>query len=95
MCNDPMLLNDLMLCSQFAWTIWDVGGQKKFREVWESYFQDIDILIWVVDSMCAPMLFMCATRVACPRRQVISIPSRLCECLSMGAFVVLLIQCTY
>lgn len=33
----------------FSFTIWDVGGQKKFREIWESYFADIDVLIWVMD----------------------------------------------
>jgi len=34
----------------FILTIWDVGGEIRFREVWESYFHDIDVLIWVLDS---------------------------------------------
>jgi len=34
----------------FDWTIWDLGGMKRFRGVWESYYQDIDVLVWVVDS---------------------------------------------
>lgn len=32
------------------WTIWDLGGQKRLRELWETYFRDIDVLIWIVDS---------------------------------------------
>jgi len=34
----------------YSLTLWDVGGQQLFREVWENYFHDIDVLIWVVDS---------------------------------------------
>jgi len=34
----------------FSLTLWDVGGQQRFREVWESYFHDIDLLVWVLDS---------------------------------------------
>jgi len=34
----------------FDLTFWDLGGMKRFREIWESYYQDIDVLLWVVDS---------------------------------------------
>ena len=31
-------------------TIWDVGGQDKIRVLWKHYYQNTDILIFVVDS---------------------------------------------
>eukprot|EP01118_Nematostelium_gracile_P012818 TRINITY_DN4741_c0_g1_i2.p1 TRINITY_DN4741_c0_g1~~TRINITY_DN4741_c0_g1_i2.p1 ORF type:complete len:216 (-),score=46.26 TRINITY_DN4741_c0_g1_i2:58-705(-) len=35
---------------KFSLTFWDLGGHQKFREVWESYLQDTDILVWLIDS---------------------------------------------
>lgn len=32
-------------------TIWDVGGQLKFRDVWENYYAEIDCLVWLLDSI--------------------------------------------
>src|SRR5688572_6932840 len=32
------------------WTIWDLGGQKRLRDIWDTYFRDVDVLIWVLDS---------------------------------------------
>jgi len=32
------------------WTFWDLGGTESMRGIWKSYFQDIDLLIWVFDS---------------------------------------------
>jgi len=31
-------------------TIWDVGGQEKIRQLWRHYYNNIDILIFVIDS---------------------------------------------
>jgi len=31
-------------------TIWDVGGQTKIRRLWRHYYQNTDVLIFVVDS---------------------------------------------
>eukprot|EP01119_Soliformovum_irregulare_P004744 TRINITY_DN15833_c0_g1_i1.p1 TRINITY_DN15833_c0_g1~~TRINITY_DN15833_c0_g1_i1.p1 ORF type:complete len:211 (+),score=32.43 TRINITY_DN15833_c0_g1_i1:25-657(+) len=32
-------------------TFWDLAGRASFRnDIWESYFQDIDLLVWVIDS---------------------------------------------
>ena len=31
-------------------TIWDVGGQEKIRPLWRHYYQNIDAVIFVVDS---------------------------------------------
>merc|ERR1719197_2217196 len=31
-------------------TIWDVGGQTKIRPLWRHYYQNIDGIIFVVDS---------------------------------------------
>ena len=36
--------------NNIKWTIWDVGGQKRFRNIWDSYYKDIDVLVWVLDS---------------------------------------------
>ncbi|NXA68024.1 ARL14 protein, partial [Mohoua ochrocephala] len=34
----------------FTLTFWDVGGQKKMREVWSNFLEDTDGLLYVVDS---------------------------------------------
>ncbi|XP_063264249.1 ADP-ribosylation factor-like protein 14 [Prinia subflava] len=34
----------------FTLTIWDVGGQKKMRELWSNFLEDTDGLLYVVDS---------------------------------------------
>ena len=31
-------------------TLWDIGGQEKIRKLWRHYYNNIDILIYVVDS---------------------------------------------
>ena len=31
-------------------TIWDVGGQEKIRKLWRHYFNNVDMVIYVVDS---------------------------------------------
>ncbi|KXJ09747.1 ADP-ribosylation factor-like protein 3 [Exaiptasia diaphana] len=30
--------------------VWDIGGQRRIRPYWRNYFDDIDVLIYVVDS---------------------------------------------
>ncbi|XP_041476631.1 ADP-ribosylation factor-like protein 3 [Lytechinus variegatus] len=30
--------------------LWDVGGQRRLRQYWENYFDDTDLLIYVIDS---------------------------------------------
>ena len=31
-------------------TIWDIGGQEKIRRLWRHYYDNIDMLIYVVDA---------------------------------------------
>ena len=31
-------------------TIWDVGGQKKIRDLWRHYYSHTDALIFIIDS---------------------------------------------
>ena len=31
-------------------TIWDVGGQEKIRSLWRHYYQNVDAVIFVIDS---------------------------------------------
>jgi small GTP-binding protein len=31
-------------------TIWDIGGQEKLRRLWNHYFLNTDLLIYVIDS---------------------------------------------
>ncbi|KAJ7569129.1 hypothetical protein O6H91_01G071100 [Diphasiastrum complanatum] len=33
-----------------SFTVWDVGGQDKFRQLWRFYFENTEGLIFVVDS---------------------------------------------
>ena len=30
--------------------LWDLGGSSKFRESWEKYCRDVDLIIFIVDS---------------------------------------------
>ncbi len=34
----------------FKLNVWDIGGQKEIRKYWENYFDNVDGLIFVVDS---------------------------------------------
>ena len=33
-----------------SFTIWDVGGQAKMRQIWENYARNIQGIIWMIDS---------------------------------------------
>ncbi|KAJ6222492.1 hypothetical protein RDWZM_001037 [Blomia tropicalis] len=34
----------------FKLNVWDIGGQRKIRPYWRNYFEDTDVLIYVIDS---------------------------------------------
>lgn len=34
----------------FKLNVWDIGGQRKIRPYWANYFENTDILIYVIDS---------------------------------------------
>ena len=34
----------------FKLNVWDIGGQEAIRKYWRNYFDDTDVLIYVVDS---------------------------------------------
>jgi len=34
----------------FKLNVWDIGGQKKIRPYWRNYFENTDVLIYVIDS---------------------------------------------
>jgi len=34
----------------YTLNVWDIGGQRKIRPYWKNYFENTDILIYVVDS---------------------------------------------
>uniref|UniRef100_A0A8C7YV90 ADP-ribosylation factor-like protein 3 n=1 Tax=Oryzias sinensis TaxID=183150 RepID=A0A8C7YV90_9TELE len=36
--------------SGFKLNVWDIGGQRKIRPYWRSYFDNTDVLIYVIDS---------------------------------------------
>lgn len=36
--------------SGFKLNVWDIGGQRKIRPYWKNYFENTDILIYVIDS---------------------------------------------
>ncbi|KAF5288643.1 hypothetical protein FQA39_LY15338 [Lamprigera yunnana] len=40
----------------FKLNVWDIGGQKKIRPYWKNYFENTDVLIYVVDSADKPRL---------------------------------------
>merc|ERR1712100_810381 len=38
-----------LLTEGFKLNVWDIGGQKTIRPYWRNYFDNTDILIYVVD----------------------------------------------
>eukprot|EP00744_Colponema_vietnamica_P008643 GILI01012323.1.p1 GENE.GILI01012323.1~~GILI01012323.1.p1 ORF type:complete len:191 (-),score=46.74 GILI01012323.1:149-688(-) len=34
----------------FKLNVWDIGGQRAIRPYWRNYFDDTDVLIYVIDS---------------------------------------------
>lgn len=34
----------------FRLNVWDIGGQRKIRSYWRNYFDNTDVLIYVIDS---------------------------------------------
>ena len=34
----------------FKLNVWDIGGQRKIRPYWRNYFDNTDVLIYVIDS---------------------------------------------
>ncbi|XP_017774565.1 PREDICTED: ADP-ribosylation factor-like protein 3 [Nicrophorus vespilloides] len=34
----------------FKLNVWDIGGQRKIRPYWKNYFENTDILVYVVDA---------------------------------------------
>ncbi|XP_078484568.1 ADP-ribosylation factor-like protein 3 [Ciona intestinalis] len=34
----------------FKLNVWDIGGQRRIRPYWRNYFENTDVLIYVVDS---------------------------------------------
>ncbi|RUS87418.1 hypothetical protein EGW08_004793 [Elysia chlorotica] len=34
----------------FKLNVWDIGGQRRIRPYWKNYFENTDILIYVIDS---------------------------------------------
>ncbi|KAG1675625.1 ADP-ribosylation factor-like protein 3 [Nymphon striatum] len=34
----------------FKLNVWDIGGQRRIRSYWKNYFDDVDVLIYVIDS---------------------------------------------
>lgn len=34
----------------FKLNVWDIGGQRKIRPYWKNYYENTDILVYVIDS---------------------------------------------
>ncbi|KAL5476140.1 hypothetical protein EMCRGX_G026050 [Ephydatia muelleri] len=41
------------------WTMWDVGGRDKTRPLWRHYYQNTDVIIFVVDSSDFEQISVC------------------------------------
>lgn len=39
-----------VVSSGFKLNVWDIGGQRKIRPYWRNYFENTDVLIYVIDS---------------------------------------------
>ncbi|GLC69307.1 hypothetical protein PLESTF_000814000 [Pleodorina starrii] len=45
----------------YKFTIWDIGGRKLLRRYWQNYYDNTDVLIWVVDASDYSRLKTCRT----------------------------------
>ncbi|KAK7895367.1 hypothetical protein WMY93_020692 [Mugilogobius chulae] len=36
--------------SGFKLNVWDIGGQRRIRPYWNAYYENTDVLIYVIDS---------------------------------------------
>ena len=43
-----IFISDLEIIIQL--NVWDIGGQRRLRPYWANYFENTDVLIFVVDS---------------------------------------------
>jgi ADP-ribosylation factor-like protein 6 len=43
-------LCELFLACSISFTVWDMSGQGRYRNLWEHYYEDIEAVIFVVDS---------------------------------------------
>jgi len=39
-----------VLADNVKLNVWDIGGQRKIRPYWKNYFDNTDVLIYVIDS---------------------------------------------
>ena len=39
-----------LLHDGFKLNVWDIGGQKKIREYWVNYYNNVDGIVFVIDS---------------------------------------------
>ena len=39
-----------LLHDGFKLNVWDIGGQKKIREYWPNYYNNVDGMVFVIDS---------------------------------------------
>jgi len=37
-------------CEGFKLNMWDIGGQKEIRHYWHQFYDDVDVLVYVVDA---------------------------------------------
>lgn len=56
--KDPMKVAPTMgfQIHTFSWknftlNVWDIGGQSTLRSFWGNYFDKLDVVVWVVDSV--------------------------------------------
>eukprot|EP00638_Chattonella_subsalsa_P008799 CAMPEP_0117753288 /NCGR_PEP_ID=MMETSP0947-20121206/12132_1 /TAXON_ID=44440 /ORGANISM="Chattonella subsalsa, Strain CCMP2191" /LENGTH=164 /DNA_ID=CAMNT_0005572133 /DNA_START=301 /DNA_END=795 /DNA_ORIENTATION=- len=41
---------ETVIYKKLEFNIWDIGGQKKIRDLWRHYFEGTDAIIFVIDS---------------------------------------------
>lgn len=50
--------------------LWDLGGQTRFRESWEKFCRDSDVIIFVVDSYDQCIKFIIVANIDLARAQL-------------------------
>ena len=45
-----LALGSMRLCKSVSGVIWDIGGQKNFRPLWDSFLEGSNLIITVTDS---------------------------------------------
>lgn len=55
----------------FVFQLWDIGGQPRFRSMWERYCRGVSAIVWVYDPKAPSWSHVTVTDLLCRRRYMV------------------------